>query len=150
MWQQCYEVETLGVSPEQIWQVWSDVNHWHEWDLGIEYAKTQDPFEVGCRFVLKPKGGPKVTTEIIKCEPNRTFTDLTCFPFAKMYGLHEVTEVEPGRIRLKTTMTVTGPLSFLWRKLVAQKIANDLPQDTEKIIACARKRAGASVSMNFA
>ena len=140
MWQQSYEIEVEGVSPQQIWQVWADINRWHEWDNGIEYAKTTDAFQKGCRFELKPKGGPKVTIEIIDARPNEGFIDLTRFPLAKMYGHHEVRVVSPGRICLRTTMKVTGPLGFLWRRLVAQKIADELPKDTASIIAIARKR----------
>ena len=140
MWQKSYEVEATDVTPEQIWKVWADVNNWNEWDAGIEYARTNDPFQQGCRFELKPKGGPKATIEIIECNHGRDFTDLTRFPLAKMYGRHEVHLIGSSRIRLKTTMTVTGPLGFLWRKLVAQNIVNDLPEDTAKIIALARKR----------
>lgn len=140
MWQRSYEIEATDVTPEQIWKVWADVNNWSEWDEGIEYARTEDPFQKGCIFELKPKGGPKVKIEIIECNQGRDFTDLARFPLAKMYGRHEVQMVGASRIRLKTTMTVTGPLGFLWRKLVAQNIVNDLPDDTTKIIALARKR----------
>ena len=140
MWQKSYEVEATDVTPEQIWKVWADVNNWNEWDAAIEYARTKDPFEKGCKFELKPKGGPKVTIEIIECNQGRDFTDLTRFPLAKMYGLHEVKSIGDSRILLKTTMTVKGPLGFLWRKLVAQNIVNDLPVDTANIIALARTR----------
>jgi hypothetical protein len=58
-----------------------------------------------------------------------------------MYGHHEVESIGPSRIRLKTTMTVTGPLGFLWRKLVAQGIVDDLPKDTANIIAIAKKKS---------
>lgn len=140
MWQKSYETEAIDVLPEQIWQVWSDINRWHEWDEGIEFAKTSEPFQKGCRFELQPKGGPKVMIEIIDCEPDHYFTDLTRFPLAKMYGRHEMELIKPGRIKLKTTMTLKGPLSFIWRRLVAQKIVDDLAEDTARIIAIAKKQ----------
>lgn len=140
MWQKCYEIEATDVSLEQIWQVWADINRWHEWDTAIEYARTTEPFQKGCRFELKPKGGPKVTIEIVECDLNKQFTDLTRFPLAKMYGRHEMKLITQGRVRLKTTMSIEGPLAFLWRKLVAQKIVDDLPGDTANIIAAARER----------
>jgi hypothetical protein len=140
MWERSYEYETNEVSKEQIWDTWSNINRWHEFDEGIDYARTSDEFKVGCRFKLKPKGGPIVTIEIIECEPGSHFTDLTCFPFAKMYGRHEMYENLDGTVTLKITMTVTGVLGFLWRKLVAQKIVDDLPADTLNLIDAAKKR----------
>ncbi len=140
MWTHHFEMEALGISNEQIWDVWADINRWHEWDADIEYARTSQEFKKGCQFELKPKKGPKVTIKIIECEPKRSFTDLTRFPFAKMYGRHEVENIGPGKIRLTTTMTVKGPLTFLWRKLVAQKIADALPEDTARLVAAATAR----------
>lgn len=140
MWQQSYETVTNEVTKEQVWKTWADVNHWHDWDDGIEYARTNDEFKVGCRFTLKPKGGPSVTIEIIESMFQKHFTDLTKFPFARMFGRHEMESLPDGGLRLKTTMSLTGPLSFLWRKLVAQKIADDLPVDTAKLIEAAKRR----------
>jgi hypothetical protein len=141
MWQQGYEIETSEVSPNQIWQTWADVNNWADWDDGIEYASTQDAFGVGCVFELKPKGAPKVKIKIIECEQGHYFTDMTQFPFAKMYGRHEMSRGEKGTLKLKTTMSMTGPLALLWVRLVAQKIADDLPIDTAKLIQSAKRRS---------
>lgn len=139
MWQSSYEATTNEVSIEQVWKVWADINHWHEWDDGIEIAKTNEPFQKGCHFELKPKNGPKVKLLIVECEKGKYFTDLCRFPMAKMYGHHEVEKTKDGYLRLKTTMTVSGILAFLWRILVVQKIVDDLPKDTAKLIAAAKK-----------
>lgn len=140
MWQRSYECTVQDVNEEQIWETWADINRWHEWDVAIEYARTSSPFEVGSRFRLKPKGGPAVSIEIVECAPKRHFVDLTRFPFARMYGRHEMCRDVEGRLTLKTTMSVEGLLGFFWRRLVAQKIVDDLPIDTEKLIEAARKR----------
>lgn len=140
MWTRSYEIETDAVSKDQIWKTWSDINRWAEWDGDIEYARTKEPFQKGCRFELKPKRGPKVTLELVECEPGSHYTDLTRFPLAKMYGHHEMKELPSGNLLLKTTMSVAGPLTFLWRILVAQKIVNHLPQDTANLIEVAKKR----------
>lgn len=140
MWQQSYECETHEVTPHQIWQTWSDINNWSDWDEGIEYARTSDAFGVGCVFELKPKGGPKVKIRIVECDVGHSFTDLTQFPLAKMYGRHEMSRGEAGSLRLKTTITVVGPLGFLWRSVVAQKIADDMPADTRKLIVSAKTK----------
>lgn len=140
MWQRSYETEVNDVTPEQVWAVWSDINHWHEWDQGIQYAKTIQPFGVGCEFELKPKGGPKVKLAIIAAEHLRSFTDMTRFPLATMYGRHEMEPTPNGGLKMKVTMSMTGPLGFLWRKLVAEGIVRDLEADTAKIVEFARKR----------
>ena len=43
-----------------------------------------------------------------------------------MYDIHEMHQ-DPQGLRLTVTLKVTGPLGFLWRKLVAEKIEANLP-----------------------
>lgn len=128
MWTKTHSVVSKTTRKEQIWKLFSEVNQWHTWDNGIEYARMEGSFEKGNFFTLKPKGGPKVKIELIETTPYKSFTDLTRFPFAKMYGSHTFEETAEG-LKMTTTMTVKGPLAFLWRKLVAQDIVNGLPAE---------------------
>lgn len=126
MWTKSHSIVTKEVTKEQLWKLFSNVNQWHTWDAGVEYAKLEGEFEKGNHFILKPKGGPKVKIELIETTKNKGFTDYTKFPLAKMYGKHEFTETADG-LKITTTMSVEGVLGFLWRKLVAQGIADAMP-----------------------
>jgi hypothetical protein len=134
MWTRSYSVTTDKVNGQQLWQLFADVNNWHTWDDGVEFASIEGKFEQGNHFILKPKGGPKVKIELVETIPARKFTDLTRFPLAKMWGEHLFEETPEG-LRMTTTMTVKGPLSFLWVKLVAADIVKGLPADMEAQIA---------------
>ena len=137
MWSKSYSKIVNGLSVERIWSVWINVNQWHEWQPDIEEAKIEGEFKIGNTFMLKPKGGPKVTIEIIEVVPFKHFTDLTRFPGVRMYGTHEFI-AHGDELELKTTMSIEGPLSFLWRKLVAEGVANGMPEQTESLINTAR------------
>jgi uncharacterized protein YndB with AHSA1/START domain len=137
MWSRTYSKKVQGLKAEQVWKVWTDLNQWHTWQSDIEYAKLEGEFKVGNTFLLKPKGGPKVNIEIIKVEPNRQFTDLTRFPGAKMYGSHEFV-IHGDELEIKTTMSIEGPLSFVWRKIVAEDVANGMMEQTENLIEKAK------------
>ena len=137
MWSRTYSKKVQGLKAEQVWKVWTDLNQWHTWQSDIEYAKLEGEFKVGNTFSLKPKGGPKVNIEIIKVEPNRQFTDLTRFLGAKMYGSHEFV-IHGDELEIKTTMSIEGPLSFVWRKLVAEDVANGMMEQTEHLIEKAK------------
>jgi hypothetical protein len=137
MWKQTYSTVTNEVSKEQLWKLFSNVNQWHAWDKGIEYASMEGDFEKGNFFTLKPKGGPKVKIRLVDVVRNKQFTDCTTFPLAKMYGEHIFAEIPEG-LRITTTMKVEGPLGFLWRKLVAQGIADALPEETKEQIRYAK------------
>lgn len=138
MWTKSHSITTKDSTAEQLWKLFSNVNQWHIWDTGIEYAKMDGTFEKGSRFILKPKGGPKVKIELMEATPNRSFTDFTKFPLAKMYGTHLFEETSEG-LKMTTTMKVEGLLSFLWVKLVAQGIVDALPVEMEAQIKYASK-----------
>jgi hypothetical protein len=138
MWTKSYSITTKAVSKEQMWKLFADVNNWHRWDTGIEFAKLDGKFEKGSHFVLRPKGGPNVKIELIETIENKGFTDLTKFPLARMYGKH-VFEERPEGLKITTTMSVKGILGFLWIKLVAQKIVEALPGDMQMQVEAAAK-----------
>jgi len=136
MWTKSHTITTTAVSKEQIWRLFEDVNHWHTWDTGIEFARIQGKFDKGNHFILKPKGGPEVKIVLLETEPFRRFLDVTAFPLAKMYDDH-LFEETPNGLKITHTISVKGPLSFLWIKLVAQGLADSLAADMEKQVRAA-------------
>ncbi len=138
MWTGSHSVVTQAVTKEQLWKLFSDVNQWHTWDQGIEFARMEGAFKKGNHFLLKLKNGPKVKIELVETVENRRFMDYTRFPLAKMYGDHTF-EDTPDGLKITTTMTVKGPLAFLWKKLVAQGIVNGLPHEMQEQIKAAAK-----------
>jgi hypothetical protein len=138
MWSKTYSKKVTGLALKDIWAVWADINHWHEWQDDIEYAKLVGDFVTGNHLILKPKNGPKIKTKLIDVTPYTKFVDLTNFPLAKMYGIHEFIQ-RGDEIEIITTMKVEGLLSFVWRKLVAEKIADDEEKQTNALILRAKK-----------
>jgi hypothetical protein len=128
MWTKSYSLTTKAATKEQMWKLFSDVNNWHSWDKGIDYAKLEGKFEKGNFFELKPKGGPKVKIQLVETTPNKSFTDFTKFPLANMYGQHTFEETAEG-LKVTTTMSIKGPLAFFWRRIVAQGIVDNLPEE---------------------
>jgi len=138
MWKKTYSTVTNDVTREQLWKLFADVNNWHNWDSNIEFAKIEGKFEAGNQFILRPKGGPNVKIYLTETVENRKYIDVTKFPLAKMYDEH-LFEDTPEGVKITNTIWVTGLLSFIWIKLVAQKIVDDTPADMQKQIAAAKK-----------
>ncbi len=138
MWVKSYSIITNKVTKEQLWKLFADVNAWHTWDDGIEYAKLEGKFEKGNYFLLKPKGGPQVKVILTETIKNKTFTDVTIFPLAKMYDEH-IFEETPNGLKITNTISVRGVLAFLWIKIVAQDLVKHLPQDVARQIDSASK-----------
>jgi hypothetical protein len=137
MWTKSYSTTVKGTDVDRLWQIWSDVDAWHTWQSDLDYAKLEGVFAAGSTFLLKPKGGPRVRIALLSVEPKRRFVDLTRFPLARMYGAHEFI-ARGDEVEIRTSVTVEGPLGFLWRKLVGEGVAKSLPEQTRGLVARAR------------
>jgi Polyketide cyclase / dehydrase and lipid transport len=140
MWSQKSTQVYRDVSGEAIWKLWVDVNDWKSWHGDLDRIELRGEFAVGNSFLLKPKGAPAFKIAITEIVPGRKFTDCTSFPGAKMFDTHELEEV-PGGVRLTSTLSVTGPLGFLWRKLVAENVARTVSVENDALVALARARS---------
>lgn len=132
-WSRTYSKRVKGLRAQDVWPVWTDINAWHTWQSDIEYAKLDGVFEVGNQFTLKPKGAPAVRISLIEVEENKVFTDQTKFPFATMFGKHEFMQ-HGDDLDIKTTIHIQGLLGFVWRKIVAEDVAQSMPEQTENLI----------------
>lgn len=138
MWESTYSKVYENIDKKIIWNLWTDINTWPKWNPGVEYCKLHGPFSKGQFFTLKPKLGPATKIQILDIYTEKKFVDCTKFFGAKMYGIHEMQE-ENGGIRLTTTMKITGPFSFFWKKIVAEKIVQKTPKQTENLVELARQ-----------
>ncbi len=72
--------------------------------------------------MLKPKGVCAVKIMLTEINEMQSFTDCTKFFGAKMYDTNSM-EVKDGGVLLSNKLVVTGPLRWLWIKLVAKHVA---------------------------
>ena len=133
MWSKTFSKTYQGVTKESIWRAWADVNNWPAWDSELDSCVLEGEFAAGNRFILNPKGGPKIKITLTKVVENETFTDVCKFPGAQMIDFHEMKEIAGGLL-VTNTISVKGPLAFLWVRLVARNVANSVPQQTDNLV----------------
>jgi hypothetical protein len=136
MWIQTYSKIFPGLKREEVWRLWADVDHWTAWHAGLDSCKLYGPFAVGSYFMLKPKGMGGVRIDLIEMSEQNSFTDCTTFFGAKMYYEHSVEETPEGLL-IRNKLWVTGPLKYLWIKLVARKVADSIPEKIEALASLA-------------
>ncbi|MCZ8342423.1 MAG: SRPBCC family protein [Leptospira sp.] len=133
-----YSFITKEITQEQIWALIKDVNQWKNWDTKLENSELIESFSPGNHFVIRPKGGPNVKIQLVEVREKSYFKDLTKFPFAKMYGEHFYENTSEG-LKITITMSISGPLAFLWNKIVMKDIVTHLPEDVKTQIHEAKK-----------
>lgn len=139
MWRKTYSKTFSGIKREDIWHIWTDVNSWPTWHGDLDYCKLDGDFVIGNYFMLKPKGVSPVKIVLTTIQEGHHFTDYTSFFGAKMYDTHEMEDTTEG-LKLTNTLVVTGPLKWLWIKLVAKNVADTVPEEMESLVKLARGR----------
>lgn len=138
MWTRTHTKIYSGIKREDVWRLWTDVNNWPKWHSDLDYCRLEGPFKAGNFFMLKPKGIRPVKIDLMEIDEGHFFTDRTHFFGANMIDTHALEETSDG-LKLTNTLTVTGPLKWLWIKLVAQNVADTVPNDMEALVNLARK-----------
>ncbi|MFK7824518.1 MAG: SRPBCC family protein [Oligoflexales bacterium] len=133
MWKRTYSKKINGISPEQVWSEWVDIENWPKWHADLEYCKLHGEFAEGVRFTLKPTNMKAVEIEISEVEQGRSFTDCTKFPGAKMIDKHLVVPIVGG-VKISNVLQVSGVFSFLWFLLVGRNVASSVPDEIESLI----------------
>lgn len=109
-----------------------------KWDDDTEWVEAKGPFAKGTIFYFKPQGGPKLKMEITECVPNQLFTDSVKFFLAKLSGIHQMEKTKDG-LCITTTIKIEGPLWWLWKKIVGEKIVKELPHQIKLLVKLARE-----------
>lgn len=138
MWQGQFNTSTTDVSAGQLYRMIAQIQRWPEWDSGLEATRISGPAETGAAFTLTPKGGPTVKMTIDDMRPFRLVDTAHLFG-AKMTTVHEYRDVD-GVTHIHMAVSVRGPLSFFWRKIVAENQIKDAPAQTQAFIASARQQ----------
>lgn len=61
---------TINASSETIWQILSDINHWHDWNPNISESKLEGSFVPYSIFRWK-SGGTAILSTLQEVEPQR-------------------------------------------------------------------------------
>lgn len=137
MWSTTYTEKVPGISGQRVWDVYADVENWPGWQDDVEYARIEGGFATGSVIRFKPRGGPKVWIELTEVHAPSRFTDTTRFPLARMVDVHEFTQTD-DELEIRNTVSMSGPLAWLWRKLVGEGVARSLPAQTARLVERAR------------
>jgi hypothetical protein len=137
MWTKKVTIKT-NASREQIWNLWSDVNKWNKWDNEVKYSELNGQFKAGSFGILKPIKGPKSKFKLISVDILNEFTSRSFLPFTKMDFIHEMNE-KNGELFITHGVEIKGLLTFLFSKVIGEKLIKELPKAMENLSKMAEK-----------
>lgn len=122
-----------NISKEKIYNLWTDVDNWSKWNENILDSKLIGEFKEGTFIKLAIKDAPKSKIKLLKIKKNKSFTYLTTFLLAKMYTTYEIIE-KNNHLELRASIKIEGLLSFLWKQLLVQDVADVLEADVASFV----------------
>jgi Polyketide cyclase / dehydrase and lipid transport len=137
-WTTDASVET-NAPPETVWALWTDVENWPTWDQEVQHAKIQGPFATGTKGTLKPKGGPQSSFTMTDTVPFRSFTSRSKLPLTTL-DFHHTLHVNGATTTVEHRVVMSGPLTFLFRRLIGTKIQRGLPHAVAELGRLASER----------
>lgn len=138
MWYKKVSIKT-GASRKEIWKLWTDVESWNKWDKEVEFSKLNGKFEQGMYGILKPRKGPKSKFILMSVKEEEEFTTRSFLPLAKMDFIHQIDE-QNGELYITHGVRISGFLSFLFSKIIGEKIIKELPEAMNNLSKTAEKR----------
>lgn len=137
MWSKEISIKSLS-SKEQIWNLWTNVSNWNLWDDQIMSSKIHGAFKMGQTGELIPARGPKSTFKLIEVTKQKSFTSRSTLPLSTMDVIHEMREAE-GELIITHRVEISGVLSFVFSKLIGNKIIKHLPNAMNELSNIALK-----------
>lgn len=132
---------TSAATPAAFFERWADMATWPEWNADTEWVRLDGPFATGSTGVLKPKGGPKTKFVISEASAER-FTDVSTLVGARLTFDHRIQSTDGGGSVVQVTVTLSGPMAFLWNQILGKGIKNSLQRDLEALKAAAEMKSG--------
>jgi hypothetical protein len=124
-----------SASPSAIFDRWADVATWPQWNTDTEWVRLDGAFTQGGTGVLKPKGGPKVKFVIEKLTESE-FVDVSRLVGARLTFSHLVTPTPDGSV-VDVAITMSGPLAWLWNRILGKGLAASVQPDLEALARAA-------------
>ncbi|PSM51941.1 hypothetical protein CBLAS_0526 [Campylobacter blaseri] len=131
MWAKKVTIET-SATKEQIWNLYSDVENWNKWDNTIKYSKLYGEFKAGNKGILKSSNGPKSNFELVLVSKFHKFTSRSSLPFTKIDFIHEINE-KNGKLFITHEIQIKGLLTFLFSKIIGEKLLKELPKTMQTL-----------------
>ncbi len=126
MWEYESSIET-SAGPDAVWQHWSDMASWPQWNDGIEKIQIDGAFEVGTTFTMTPPGDDPVSMSLVEIVPGELFADEMDAGDFVVRTVHRLEPLADGGTRIIYRTEITGPAAAEIGPELGPAITADFP-----------------------
>jgi hypothetical protein len=124
---------TSSAPPAAFFDRWAAMATWPEWNLDVEWVRLDGPFAQGATGTLKPKGGPKVRFVVESLVQDKEFVDVSRLAGARLIFAHHITEAAGGGCTVHVQISMSGPLAFLWNRILGKGLRTSIQPDLDRL-----------------
>src|SRR3954471_9361165 len=110
MWDYEHSVETSAPA-DALWERWTEMAAWPEWNAGIAELRVDGPFAVGTSFTMRPPDGDSIQMTLTEVVPGERFTDVMDAGDFVVTTVHRLEPVGDDRTRVVYRTEITGPVA---------------------------------------
>jgi hypothetical protein len=127
--------------PEEIWRLWTDVEHWSAWDTELESSSISGAFLAGTRGTLKPTSGSPAQFIIDECNDGSSYTFSTALPLGSLTIKRTLERTTGnGSTRFTHDVQFTGFSGWFFAMVLGNQYKTALPEVMNRIRTLAEKR----------
>jgi hypothetical protein len=116
----------INAPREAVFAVYQRTEGWPLWDDEVRAVDLPAGLVAGASGSLTPRKGPQARVKVTSVVKNGSFVVEAALPFCVMSFGHDLTD-EGTSTRAVHSVSFTGPLAFIFRRLIGRDIARTLP-----------------------
>lgn len=117
----------IKTTPSRIFALYAKAEEWPKWDPEVKAAFLDHGLRAGSTGRLHPRSGPKAAIRVIDVVESRSFTVESRLPLCRMIFGHDL-EQQEEYVQATHWVEFSGPLSFLFRRLIGAQFKASLPK----------------------
>jgi hypothetical protein len=121
-----------SASPAQIWAIWTDVEHWSEWDTELADSHLESDFVLGAVGKLTPKVGRVSPFRISQLSTGNSYTFTLKLPLCRL-NVHRHLHNHLDGTYFTHEVWFQGILAFLFGLLLGRRFRLLLPSIMENV-----------------
>jgi hypothetical protein len=119
-------------SPAQIWTIWTDVEHWSQWDTELKDVRLEGLFGLGAVGKLTPKTGQVARFEISQFTLGESYTFTVQLPLCKL-NVYRYLHARSNDTSFTHEVSFQGLLAPVFGLLLGRQFQTVLPSVMENI-----------------
>jgi hypothetical protein len=129
--------------PSEIWKIWSNFHEAPLWDSDVSQCQLEGPFQTGTAGQCVLSNGLKMPLRLLAVEPQESYRNSARLLWIRLEFDHRLRRLSPDETQVIHSVRISGPLSFLYRRLLRKMLTTAMTTALGNLRALAEQRANA-------